>query len=291
MSSCSTRAPARWSREISLNVETGGTKFNDSYAVDVKLSGDGRYLYCADVTNFRLAVVDTVERRAVGSVAVGRYPYALAVAGDRVLVANIGLFEYSAVPPPQGGGSDSRGLTRPAFGYPSKEARDGVEFEGRKIAGLGDDNVPEAFSVWSVDVSSPSAPQIAGRWKTGLLIHSPADNGKTVGGSAPNFLAVRGNALYVSNGNNDMIERIDLRLRAKWRRAAASSRHRWLPGCAAWDPAGWPYRPMAAGSTWRRAESMRSACSMPQRSPCSAISRRHGIRTAWLSRRTDGGSR
>ena len=45
--------------EISLNVETGGTKFNDSYAVDVKLSGDGRYLYCADVTNFRLAVVDT----------------------------------------------------------------------------------------------------------------------------------------------------------------------------------------------------------------------------------------
>ena len=197
--------------EISLNVATGGASFSDSYAVDVKLSGDGRYLYCADVTNFRVAVVDTAERKVVGSAAVGRYPYALAVAGDRVLVANIGLFEYTAVPAPRGGGFDSRGLTRPAFGYPSKEARDGVEFEGRRIAGLGDDNVPEAFSVWSVDVSNPAARRIAARWKTGLLINSPADNGKTVGGSAPNFLAVREESVYVSNGNNDVIERIDMR--------------------------------------------------------------------------------
>ncbi|MEO8028618.1 MAG: bifunctional YncE family protein/alkaline phosphatase family protein [Bryobacteraceae bacterium] len=197
--------------EIPLNAEVAGKKFDDSYAVDVKLSRDGRYLYCADVTNFRLAVIDTSARRTVGSVPVGRYPYALAVAGDRVLVANIGLFEYSAVPPPTDGKSDSRGLTRPAFGYPSNEARDGVEFEGRKIPGLGGDNVPESFSVWSVDVSNASAPRISGRWKTGLLIHSPADNGKTVGGSAPNFVAVRDDALYVSNGNNDMVERVDLR--------------------------------------------------------------------------------
>ena len=31
-----------------------------------------------------------------------------------------------------------------------------------------------------------------------------------MGGSAPNFLATHGDALFVSNGNNDMIERIDL---------------------------------------------------------------------------------
>lgn len=196
--------------EISLNAAVAGKQFNDSYAVDVKLSADGRFLYCADVTNFRLAVVDTGLRRAVGSVAVGRYPYALALAGDRVLVANIGLFEYSAVPLPQGEAFDKRGLTRPPFGYPSKEARDGVEFEGRKIPGLGDDTVPEAFSVWSVDVSNATEPKVANRWKTGVLIHSPADNGKTVGGSAPNFLAARDSSLYVANGNNDMVERIDL---------------------------------------------------------------------------------
>lgn len=196
--------------EISLNAAVAGVQFNDSYAVDLKLSADGRFLYCADVTNFRLVVLDIALRRVVGSVPVGRYPYALALAGDRVLVANIGLFEYSAVPLPQGVKYDPRGLTRPPFGYPSKGAREGVEFEGRPIPGLGDDTVPEAFSVWSVDVSNAAAPKVVDRWKSGVLIHSPADNGKTVGGSAPNFLAVRDNSLYVSNGNNDMVERIDL---------------------------------------------------------------------------------
>ncbi|MCX6620383.1 MAG: bifunctional YncE family protein/alkaline phosphatase family protein [Acidobacteria bacterium] len=196
--------------EISLNVPVMGKQFEDSYAADLKVSADGRHVYCADVTNFRLVIIDTQQRSVVGSAAVGRYPYTLAVAGDRVLVANIGLFEYSPVPPPAGGKFDKRGLTRPAFGYPSKQARNGGKFEGRKIPGLGDANVPESFSVWSVDVSNPAAPQVAARWKTGLLIDAPSDNGKAVGGSAPNFLAVRGDALFVSNGNNDIIERIDM---------------------------------------------------------------------------------
>ena len=203
-------ATGQFQSDITLNAEIAGKSYNDSYAVDVKLSPDGRYLYCADVTNFRLAVIDTTERRAISSVPVGRYPYAIAVSGNRVLVANIGLFEYSSVPVPTGPGFDPRGLTRPPFGYPSKEARDGVDFEGRKIPGLGDDNVPEAFSVWTVDVSLPDQPKVANRFKTGLLIHSPADNGTTVGGSAPNFLTARDNSLFVSNGNNDMIERYDL---------------------------------------------------------------------------------
>jgi sugar lactone lactonase YvrE len=131
--------------EISLNVALGDRKFEDSYAVDVKVSGDGRFLYCADVTNFRVAVIDTTLRQMIGSAPVGRYPYALAVAGDRVYVANIGLFEYSAIPPPKTGGFDPRGLTFPPFGYPSREARDGVEVEGRKVPGLGEANVPESF--------------------------------------------------------------------------------------------------------------------------------------------------
>jgi YVTN family beta-propeller protein len=196
--------------EIALNAEAAGRKFEDSYAADLKVSGDGRYLYCADVTNFRLAIVDLEQRRLVGSTPVGRYPYALAVKGRRVFVANIGLFEYSAIPEPADGKSDPRGLTRPAFGYPSKEARDGVEFEGRKVPGLGDDNGPQSFSVTGVDVTDARAPKVLSHWKTGLLIRAPSDNGTTVGGSAPNFLAVSGESLYVSNGNNDLIERIDL---------------------------------------------------------------------------------
>ncbi len=196
--------------EVSLNTGIGGGKYEDSYAVDVKVSADGRHLYCADVTNFRLVVIDAERREVVGSVRVGRYPYALAVVGDKVYAANIGLFEYSPVPLPNDDRFDKRGLTFPPFGYPSKEARDGVEFEGRKIPGLGEPNVPESFSVWGVDVSNPETPKVISRLKTGLLVGAPSDNGKTVGGSAPNFLAAHGDALFVSNGNNDIIERINL---------------------------------------------------------------------------------
>jgi YVTN family beta-propeller protein len=195
---------------ISLNIEVGGRQYEDSYAVDVKVSADGKHLYCADVTNFRVVVIDAERRQVVGSVPVGRYPYALAVVGDKVYAANIGLFEYSPIPPPKEDRFDKRGLTFPPFGYPSKEARDGVEFEGRKIPGLGEPNVPESFSVWGVDVSTPALPKVISRLKTGLLVGAPSDNGKTVGGSAPNFLAAGGDALFVSNGNNDIIERIDL---------------------------------------------------------------------------------
>jgi len=203
-------ASAHLLTEIPLNTELAGRKFEDSYAADLKLSPDGRRLYAADVTNFRLVIVDIAERRITGSTPVGRYPYALAVAGNRVFVANIGLFEYTAVPPPRDGASDPRGLTRPPFGYPSKEARQGVTFEGRKIPGLGDDNGPQSFSVTGVDVSDPQAPKVLSHWKTGLLIRAPSDNGTTVGGSAPNYVAVSGGSLFVSNGNNDLIERFDL---------------------------------------------------------------------------------
>lgn len=204
-------ASRRVTGEVSLNVPVGGRRYEDSFAMDVQLSADGRYLYCADVTNFRVAVVDTRERRVVGSVTVGRYPYALAVAGERVYVANIGMFEYSPIPKPQSGSYDPRGLTFPAFAVPSREARDGVEYEGRRVPGLGDPNAPEAFSVWGVDVSRPEAPRVAARIKTGIPVGAPAENGKAIGGSAPNFLAIHDDSLYVSDGNNDMVERIDLR--------------------------------------------------------------------------------
>jgi YVTN family beta-propeller protein len=196
--------------EIPLNSEVAGQNYADSFAVDLKTSAAGRQLYIADVTNFRVAVVDTVQRQVIGSVRVGRYPYALALAGARLYVANIGLFEYTAVPSPDDPKFDRRGLTIPPYGYPSQEARDGVYFEGRRIPGLGEPNVSDSFSVWGVDISEPAAPKVVSRLKTGLLIGAASDNGKTVGGSAPNFLAVGSDSLFVSNGNNDLIQRIDL---------------------------------------------------------------------------------
>ncbi len=208
---------------LSLNVAANGTKFADSFAMDLKLSSDGKYLYAADVTNFRVAVIDVAAQKVISSVKVGRYPYALAVSGSRVYVANIGMFEYKAIPPPdhkvvaklardtdEKETIDPRGLTFPPYGFPSKEARDGVRREGRDIPGLGDPNVYESFSVWGVDATNPIQPRIVARIKTGLLVGAPSDNGKAVGGSAPNYLVVRGTSLYVSNGNNDTVQRIDL---------------------------------------------------------------------------------
>ncbi len=197
--------------EVALNAALGAQTYEGSYVVDLKVSGDGKFLYCADVTNFRIVVVDLEARRVVGSVPVGRYPYALALTGNQVYAANIGLFEYRPVGAPVKDTFDKHGLTRPPFGYPSKEARDGVEFEGRNIPGLGDPNVPESFSVWGVDVTRPETPRVISRLKTGLLIGAPADNGKTVGGSAPNYVCAQGDTLFVSNGNNDLIERVDLK--------------------------------------------------------------------------------
>lgn len=209
----------------SLNTPVAGQKFEDSFAMDLKLSSDGSYLYAADVTNFRVAVVDLAAHVVCGSVRVGRYPYALAVTGKRVYVANIGMFEYSKIPPPDhvavvkavNGGSkggaetiDPRGLTFPPFAVPSKEAREGVRREGRNIPGLGDPNVDESFSLWGVDVEQPRSPKVIAKIKTGLLVGAPSDNGRTVGGSAPNFVAIFGSSVYVSNGNNDAVQRIDL---------------------------------------------------------------------------------
>src|SRR5262249_24864488 len=145
---------------ISLNVQTSGLGFKDSFVMDMQLSAVGKYLYCADVTNFRVAIIDLAVRKVISSIRVGRYPYALAILGKRVYVTNIGMFEYSPIPPPSDSKYDKRGITFPAFGFPSKEAREGVEHEGRKIAGLGDPNVRESFSVLGVDVSSPSKPRV-----------------------------------------------------------------------------------------------------------------------------------
>ena len=204
--------------DVNLNAPMKGKSYKDSFATDLKVSDNGRYLYCSDVTNFRLVIVDIMKHAVVGTVDVGRYPYALAVAGSKVYVANIGLFRYQAIPPAKTGGRFQRGLSFPAFGFPSQEAINGVQFEGRHVPGLGPANSPEAFSVWGVDVSKPAEPKVISRIQTGLLIGSPTHNGICIGGSAPNFLAVRGHSLYVSDGNNDMVERIDLKSqRVIWR--------------------------------------------------------------------------
>lgn len=194
--------------EITLNTTVGHEKFEDSYINDVVLSADGKYLYCADVTNFRIGVVDLAKGKLVASVPTGRYPYALTLCGNRLFVANIGQFAYSAIGAPSDPKFDKRGLTYPPFGYPSKEAEKGVEFEGRKVPGLGSPHAQEAFSVYGFDLTNPAKPKLATVTKTGTQIGSRSPWGKVVGGSGPAYVLGVDNSVFVTNSNDDTVDEI-----------------------------------------------------------------------------------
>jgi DNA-binding beta-propeller fold protein YncE len=178
---------------------------DEAYINDIVLTPDERFAFGADVARQRIVTFDLSANSVVADIPVGREPFSLALSADgaRLFVANIGVFDYSLIPT---GDGNPRGLSVPAFGFPSKEAEVGVEFQGRKVPGLGDTSVADAHSVWMIDVTDPSKPNVAAKVKTGILLHAPADRGKAVGGSSPNSLCVSGETLFVSNGNNDTVQ-------------------------------------------------------------------------------------
>ena len=53
-------------------------------------------------------------------------------------------------------------------------------------------------------------PKVISRLKTGLLVGARRTMARPWVAAPPNFLVVQGNSLFVSNGNNDVIERVDL---------------------------------------------------------------------------------
>jgi DNA-binding beta-propeller fold protein YncE len=183
----------------------------DGYINDLALSADGNLVYAVDIANQTVVVFDLAAKQQISSTPAGRQPYALTLSADgkQLFVANIGLFDYTLIPPPTDGVSSKRGITRPPFGFPSRESETGVTMEGRKVAGLGSPYVPDAQSLYAYTLADPRAPRRSKTAKAGLLIHGLSDSGKAVGGSAPNALLLRGNDLFVSNANNDTVQRFD----------------------------------------------------------------------------------
>jgi YVTN family beta-propeller protein len=181
------------------------------YIGDMVLSRDGTRLYAVDQMHFRLVVVDTVAPRVVHNVPVGRYPFGVALSPDetKVYVANVGMFEYRKIP-----GTDEEkpetGLEYPAFGFGTREMREGVTVDGKPVPGLGDPNAPESFSVWTVSLG-PDGPRVTSKIKTGTLVGEPVEGIPAVGGSSPNSLVATSQHVFVSNGNNDTISVLDLR--------------------------------------------------------------------------------
>ncbi len=229
-------------------------RFQGTFPGNMVLAPDGRYLYVVDQGSFGVFVIDTANivtgvnasnqltqpnnfAAVAGRIAAGRYPYALAMTdqGDKLFVANVGVFQYRHLRPslPTGNANKDYPLGYPGAGYPEETETDRTirikkvdprnlpdtlrDPEGIRVGyidqdidyvvpGLGSPNVPQASSVYVFNTGArPTAPPLAKATKTGLLVGEVDRGIKTFSGSHPNAVAVGRDAIYVSNGNNDSI--------------------------------------------------------------------------------------
>lgn len=197
--------------DIDANISFQGRNYEDSYIGDLILSRDGRILFALDQANFRLVTASPADKKILGSVGLGRYPFGIALSpdGQRVYAANVGMFEYSRITGVELKNPDRPGLLHPPFSYLSREAREGTEKEGYQVPGLGEPNVPESFSVWEVEVDDPTNPRVRAKFKTGTLVGQVVEGIPAVGGASPNSIAATDRQVFVSNGNNDSVSVID----------------------------------------------------------------------------------
>jgi YVTN family beta-propeller protein len=213
-----------WQRqaEISLNGKVGAEDFRESFAASLLVSADGRTLYVLDQGNWRIAVVDTVERKLIASIPTGRYPFDIALSPDgiRLYVTNIGIFEYTTIPGAKKEDPVGTGIKFPPYGYPSKAAREGTTVEGRKIPGLGDENSNLGSSLWTYDIHDREHPVTVAKLRLGQRI-SETRNG-AVGGTAPTGVVAGEDAVYVSLAHQDSVVKVSVDGRQMLAEAALS---------------------------------------------------------------------
>ena len=196
--------PATGKRLRRYDLNAGG--FDDSYSGDMAFDSERGLLYVVDQANFRIAVFDVRQtHRLVASVRVGRLPFAVALSPNRnrLYVTGVGMFAYRVIP------GVGKGLAFPPFGFPSKEAAQGVRRETANgqtvnVPGLGDPNAPESNSLAVVDVADALHPKLVKFIRTGLPFGRVSH-----GGSSPAGVLVAQGRIYVSNSTNDSISVID----------------------------------------------------------------------------------
>jgi DNA-binding beta-propeller fold protein YncE len=188
----------------------GTSDHPDGYLGDLVLNQKGDMLYVCDQSNFQLLIVDITRHKVVHRVPVGRYPFGITLSPDEkmVYIANVGMFEYKPLEPKNGVRDLSQAPGFPVTVFNSKEMKDGTQTDIVQVPGLGDPNVPESFSVWSIDLSG-ATPYVKHKVKTGFLIGEKIEGIPAVGGSSPNSLVASSRFVFVSNGNNDCISIID----------------------------------------------------------------------------------
>ena len=188
-----------------------GIDYTHGYLGDLKINRAGTRLYVVDQINFVMLCIDLEKKVVMHRVPTGRYPFGICLSPDetRAYVANVGMFEYSRVASLNPDSIDQTSLAYPAFAYNSPEARDGIHNDSVNIPGLGDPNVPESFSVWTIDLMAAEGPKVAAKTKTGHLVGEMVEDIPAVGGASPNSIVATDKYVFVSNGSNDNISVID----------------------------------------------------------------------------------
>ena len=198
---------------IDCNTGDEENDYSHGYIGDLVLSRDGKTLYAVDQTNFRMIIADTETTKVTCSVKVGRYPFGITLSPDenKVYVANVGMFEYKKITGSDFDSLEETAMEFPPFAYLSEEATHGIHTDTLEVPGLGEPNVPEAFSVWIISLESKKPPKVIAKIKTGHLIGALIEGIPAVGGSSPNSLVATSDYVFVSNGNNDNISVIDIK--------------------------------------------------------------------------------
>ena len=197
---------------IDCSILNGDTSFPEGYIGDLILTKDGKRLYGVDQVNFRMIIIDTEKKQLIHSIPVGRYPFGITLSPDekKAYVANVGMFEYHHLK-----GIDYHNLKEtapslPPTAYLSEEATNGIKTDTLIVPPLGDPNVPESFSVWTIDLSHPDNPKVTAKIKTGVLVGEMVEGIPAVGGASPNSVVATPDYVFVSNGNNDNISVINV---------------------------------------------------------------------------------
>lgn len=196
-----------WQRvgRISLNGPLAGVNYTESFAANLTLSPDGRYLYVIDQGNWRVVVIDTSARERVAMISTGANPLAMTLSADgkRLYFTNSGLFEYKLIEGARKDDTLSTGLHFPPFAYPSKNARRGVRVEGHKVPGLGSENDVRGSSIWTCDISNPLKPVITAKLRLGSTISSAAQG--VVGGASPSGVIADARHVCVTLAHEDSV--------------------------------------------------------------------------------------
>jgi YVTN family beta-propeller protein len=196
-----------WMRvdRIELNGLTAGVNYSDSFAANLALSQEGRFLYVVDQGNWRVVVIDTATRQRVASIATGANPLAMALSedGKRLYFTNSGLFEYKLIQGVREQSTLLTGLHFAPFGYPSNQARRGVRVEGHRVPGLGDENDVRGSSLWTCDVGHPAEPAVTAKLRLGSAIH--AGSGGAIGGSSPSGVVADAQHVYATLAHEDSV--------------------------------------------------------------------------------------